>query len=217
MIFPLNILSSLEVGKRALQSHQAAMNTIGHNLANAATAGYSRQRAELAPVAPMNGVEVIAITRIRDRYLDFALLGELQTQGKLDAEQALLGRLEGIFNAAPGTGLAAVMDQFFNSLQDLSVNPTDQVLRVAVRDQGNQLVTTMQGLASRLASLKDDLSRQIQEKVTEANGLLTDIADLHREILASGGRPTPNDLFDRRDQLVTRLGQIIGLGASDRP
>ena len=217
MIISQNILGSFEVSKRALQSHQAAMNTVAHNLANAATPGYTRQRAELAPVAPMNGVEVAAIRRIRDRYLDFALLAEAQTQGKLAAQESLLGRLEGIFNAAPGTGLSAAMDQFFNGFQDLSVNPTDPVLRVAVRDQGQQLVATMQGLQGRIQQLKDDLTRQIQEKVTEANGLLSEIGELHRQILGSGGRPTPNDLLDRRDQLVTQLGQIIGVSASDRP
>ena len=99
------IYDSLEIGKRALIAHQAALNTIGHNLANAATPGYTRQRAELSPVLVQGGVEVSSIRRIRDRYLDFSLMTESQTLGQYQAQQGLLQRLQSIFNDPTTSGL----------------------------------------------------------------------------------------------------------------
>jgi flagellar hook-associated protein 1 FlgK len=210
------ILDNLEVGKRALIAQQAVLNTIGHNLANAATPGYSRQRAELVPVQPQGGVDVIAVQRIRDRYLDFSLMIESQALGQYQAQQGLLQRLQAVFNDPPGTGLTSMLDQFFQSFEDLSINPTDQAFRVTLRDRGDRLASTVRGLWSRVDQLKNDLTTQIQEKVTTANGLLTQIADLNRQVLGSGGGPPPNDLLDKRDHLVEQLNQIVGVSATDR-
>jgi len=210
------IFDDLEVGKRALLAQQAVLNTVGHNLANATTPGYTRQRTELASVLTQNGVEVTAIRRIRDRYLDFSLLAENQALGRYQAQQGLLLRLQAVFNDPPGTGLGSMLDGFFQGFADLSVNPADQALRVTMRDSGARLATTFRSLQSRIDQLKTDLTTQIQEKVTAANGLLGQIADLHRQILARGGGAPPNDLFDKRDQLVDQLNQIIGVTATDR-
>jgi flagellar hook-associated protein 1 FlgK len=210
------IFDDLEVGKRALLAQQAVLNTVGHNLANAATPGYTRQRTELASVLTQNGVEVTAVHRIRDRYLDFSLMTENQALGQYQAQQGILDRLQAIFNDPPGTGLGSMLDDFFQGFADLSVNPTDQALRVTLRDSGARLASSIRSVQSRIDRLKGDLGTQIQEKVTAANGLLGQIAELHRQILARSGGPPPNDLLDKRDQLVDQLNQIIGVSATDR-
>jgi flagellar hook-associated protein 1 FlgK len=215
-VFPSNILGSLQIARSALLSQQTALNTIGHNLANAATPGYTRQRTEFAPAAPQLGVDVQTIRRIKDRFLDFSLLTEQQGLGKAQSQAGMLQRLQAIFNDQPGAGLSSMLDQFFQTFQDLSVNPADQALRVATESQGERIAGTFQGLRARVDQLKGDLTTEIQNRVTDANSLLTQIADLHRQIIASRGGPPPNDLLDRRDQLVTQLAQIIGVSATDR-
>ncbi len=214
--FPSNILGSLQIARSALLSQQTALNTIGHNLANAATPGYTRQRTEFAPAAPQLGVDVQTIRRIKDRFLDFSLLTEQQGLGKAQSQAGMLQRLQAIFNDQPGAGLSSMFDQFFQTFQDLSVNPADQALRVAAESQGERIAGTFQGLRARVDQLKGDLTTEIQNRVTDANSLLTQIADLHRQIIASRGGPPPNDLLDRRDQLVTQLAQIIGVSVTDR-
>jgi flagellar hook-associated protein 1 FlgK len=216
-MFPTNILGSLQIGRRALVAHQIALTTVGHNLANAATPGYSRQRTELVPASPRGGVDVQEIRRIRDRFLDFALVAEQQSLGRSRARDGILQRLEAVFTDAPGTGLSAVMDQLFQSFQDLSMGPAELALRVAVKDRAELVAATFRGLRARLDQLKADLTAEIQQRVTEANALLGQIADLHRQIVAARGGPTPNDLLDRRDYLVAQLAQIVGVSAADRP
>jgi flagellar hook-associated protein 1 FlgK len=212
------ILDSFEVGKRALIAQQTVLNTVGHNLANAGTPGYTRQRVELVPARTRNGVEVQTIVRIRDRFLDFATLTESQNLGRDQARQGVLDRLEGIFNAPEGAGLGAALDQVFQAFEALSVSPTDQTVRVTLLDSAQRLASTFQGLQARIGQLKQDLNTQLHENVQTANGLLDQISELHRQIRAAinGGLP-PNDLFDKRDQLVAQINEIIGVSATDRP
>ena len=211
-----SIYDALEVGRRALVSQQAVLNTVGHNLANVATPGYTRQRALLVPVAPRNGVEVATIQRITDRYLDFSVMTESQTLSQYLAQQGLLERLQAVFNDPAGTGLGSMLDNLFQGFQSLSVSPTDQAIRATVKDSGDQIASAVRGMRARLDQLKSDLETQTQQKVTAANGLLTQIADLNRQIVASNGGPAPNDLLDKREQVVGQLNQIIGVTATDR-
>ena len=88
------IFDDFEVGKRALLAQQAVLNTVGHNMANAGTPGYSRQRADLVPVRTQNGVEVSAIRRIRDRFLDISLLTELCEKARGEAFEMMIEHAE---------------------------------------------------------------------------------------------------------------------------
>ena len=207
-----SISGAFEVARRALQAQQAVINTVGHNIGNAATPGYSRQRVELVPVDQGGGVDVATIRRVRDSLFDLQVVAEQQGLGRADADQRTVQRLEGILGDASGRGLASTLDQFFAALQDLSVRPEDQTARLAVKDQGEQLADTFQGLRFRIDQLSTDVTSEIQRDVTHANSLLNEIADVQRGITrAAGGPIPPNDLLDRRDQLVSELTNIIGV------
>jgi flagellar hook-associated protein 1 FlgK len=214
----VSLFSGLEIGRKALTAQQAVLDTVGHNLANVATPGYARQRAELVAVAPRDGVEVAQIVRLRDRFLDVQLVQEQGMLGHAQAQVGLLQRLESIFTEDPQAGLGAVLGRFFAAFQDLSVHPTDQALRVTVRDAGEQLAATFRDLRQRLDVLRADLLTEIQSRVGAANGLVAEIAELNRRIVAArGGGLEPSDLLDRRDLLVARLSEIVGVAASDNP
>lgn len=215
MYFPTSWLGSLDIGRRALVAHQIAIATAGQNLANAATAGYARQRAELAPIGPYRGVEVTTIRRVRDRFLDFALLTEQQELGRLQARQAFLDRLQAVVNDPPGTGLSDVLDQFFASLQELSVQPADQALRVTVRDRAERVAATFRGMRARLDQLRTDLDTEVRSRLAEANALIGEIAEANRQVIAARHGLPPNDLLDRRDRLIRRLAELVGVTVQD--
>jgi flagellar hook-associated protein 1 FlgK len=214
---PTSIFGSLQIGARALLAQQSVLNTIGHNLANATTPGYSRQQVEMVPTAPQAGVDVAGIRRLRDRFLDLSFLNENQALGRNQADAGTLARLETIFNDPADSGLSATLDQFYQSFQDLSASPTDQALRVTVVQAGSRLASTFQGMNARINQLRTDLTAEIQNRVGDANNLITQIADAQRQIVESQATGASNDLLDRRDQLVNQLSQIIGVSASDRP
>jgi flagellar hook-associated protein 1 FlgK len=216
IVYPANILGTLHLARRALASQQSALQTIGHNLANVATPGYTQQRTELVNMAIQNGVDVAAIQRLRDRFADAATLAEEQALGKSQAEAGVLQRLEGIVNDGSGAGLGAVLDQFFGTFQDLATAPADTAVRATVVDAGARVASTLTSMRARIVQIRDDLTSQIRSQVADVNSLLTQISDLHRQIANAQTGPTPNDLLDQRDRLVSQLNQIVGVSTSDR-
>jgi flagellar hook-associated protein 1 FlgK len=215
-IIPTSVFGSLDLARRALTAHQLGVQVAGHNLANATTPGYSRERTELVPQPDRRGVNVESITRIRDRFLDFALITEQQALGKHLAQQGLLQRIQAVVTDPPGEGLSAVLDQLFQGFQDLSTSPTNQAARFEVQDAGERLAQTFQVMRAHLDQIKSDLTLDIQERVLEANELITQIADLNRQIVPAQALGSPNDLLDRRDVLVSQLAEIAGVTQTDR-
>src|SRR5438067_5382673 len=216
MIYPTSILGSLRAAARSLQTHQAAVDTAGHNLANINTPGYTRERPDLVPSPDRGGVDVRTIQRLRDRFLDFSLFTEQGTLGTYQAQDGLLDRLQGVFNDPPGEGMSAQLNELFQRSQDLSVNPMDQGVRTTVKDAGNRVPQTLQLMRSRVDQVKADITTEINQKVSDANSYITQIADLNRQIGGSQRAAAPNDLLDRRDALVEQLSQVVGISVSDR-
>jgi flagellar hook-associated protein 1 FlgK len=216
MLYPVSLLGGLDLARRAVTAHQTAAQVAGHNLANAATPGYSRQRATLVAGANGGGVDVVSITRLRDRALDFSLLTEQQALGRNQGQESVLQRLQAVFNDPPGEGLGAILDELFQGFQQLSVNPTDQAVRFTVKDAGDRLAQTFQLTRGRVDQLKNDITAEIQQRVIDANRLVTQIADLNRQIVTARSTSSPNDLLDQRDTLVSQLTQIVGVNQTDR-
>ena len=217
------IFSSLEIAKRALLAHQLAQQVTGHNVSNVNTPGYTRQRAELTPISISSppftlgaGVDVAEVRRIRDRFIDYQLLGEQQSLGRNQAQETVLKRIEAVFNEPQaGGGLGTLLDQFFQGLHDLAIHPTENSVRVAAVEKGTSLALSFNQLRQRLDQVKSDLADQINLKLTDANSLLGEIAELNQKI-REAGQADPNDLMDQRDLLVNRLGELVGVTVLDR-
>ena len=217
------IFSSLEIAKRALLAHQLAQQVTGHNVSNVNTPGFTRQRAELTPISISSppftlgaGVDVAEVRRIRDRFIDYQLLGEQQSLGKNQAQETVLKQIEAVFNEPQAGGsLGTLLDQFFQSLHDLAIHPTENAVRVAAVEKGTSLALSFNQLRQRLDQVKADLADQINLKLTDANSLLGEIAELNQKI-REAGQADPNDLMDQRDLLVGKLGALVGVTVLDR-
>lgn len=217
---------ALLIGLSGLQSHQRAIEVTSHNIANATTPGYSRQRTDLAANTPeMNplgqlgrGVTVEAIKRIAN---DLIIERLRQSQG----EKARLGTLgdtleaaELIFNEPGETGLSSAINNLFAAFEDLSNNPESTALRSSVVAQLDTFTVTLNDIGERLQKLRDDLRGSLENEVVEVNRLTTQISDLNQQIrdLTLSGK-NPNDLLDRRDQLISQLSGHLDLRVRNIP
>lgn len=216
MIFPTSVFGGLDLARRALTAQQLGVQVAGHNVANATTPGYSRERVELVTQPDRRGVNVASVTRMRDRFLDFALLTEQQALGRSQSNEGLLQRIQTVINDPPDVGLSAVLDQLFQGFQRLSATPTDQAARFEVKDAGERLALTFQGMRRKLDQIKTDATTEINQRVAEANKLIVQIADLNRQIVPLFSTASPNDLLDQRDLLVSKLAEIAGVAQTDR-
>ncbi|NOU58033.1 flagellar hook-associated protein FlgK [Brevibacillus borstelensis] len=214
----------IEVSKRGLFAQQSALNTTGHNISNANTEGYTRQRANMqatmglpypgmfASIEPGllgTGVNVTSLQRIREEFLDVQFRTENKHYGYWEARRDGLQKIEVIMNEPSETGLQKVMDELWKSWQDLSQNPESLSSRAVVRQRAIALAETFSALTTSLNELQRDLDNVVQTKVLDINSMAKQISNLNQQIgdlVPHGYRP--NDLYDQRDLLLDKLSKM---------
>lgn len=216
----VNLSTALTLARNALAAQQAAIQTAGHNIANANTPGFTRQRADLASSLTLQspsigtlgtGVNVQGVSRLRDLLLDSQFRNANQALGQQQAEEAILSQVESLIGKASPGGLSTAMAAFFASFEDLANHPTDLGVRTVVRDKAVALASLFRHLTAGLDSLKADLNTQIQQVVGDVNRLAQQVADLNATIAAAeAGGGSANDLRDQRDKELDNLSKLVG-------
>lgn len=218
----MGLSTSLDSAMRALLAQQYAVDTTSHNIANATTPGYSRQRVKLAAVPgtssptsrsqPGGGVDFLGIERVRDTFVDFQIRGAMQSAGQSGARARSLQAAELTFQEPSDSGLHAVMDQFFNAWRDLATNPESSAARTNVVQTGQTFATTAQRLENGLQNLRTEADQRIQQNVNDINSLATRIATLNGQIqMLRATGDSAADLTDQRDQALDSLSKIVDI------
>ena len=217
----------LDIGVRALKAQRRALDVTGHNIANANTEGYSRQRAELTTTNPYTlpslkgktqagqvgtGVKVKEINRLRNLFLDKRFRQENSYLGEWEQRSTALSEVEMILGEPSDLGLRSAMDEFWNSLQELHNNPESAAVRSAVRQSAASMNDVFKNLNNQLEDFKWALDGKIQDKVNNINSYAQRIADLNEQIsqISSNG-DNPNDLMDKRDLLIDKLSTMVNV------
>lgn len=215
----------LQLASKALAVHQRAMETAGHNIANAYTEGYSRQvitnsasypvmlsQIETGFIQAGTGVKVSDITRAKDIFLDSQVRVQSWISGRWEMKRGVLSQIEDIFAEPSDRGLASSLSNFLNSWHDLVSNPESMAIRSAIREQGRALSNAFNQSYASLASLQSDANENIKMIVREINTYIEEIAGLNEQINeATAVGSTPNDLLDKRDLLVDKLAALIDI------
>ncbi len=212
-----------ELGRRSMQTQQAALQVAGHNIANAATPGYHRQRVEMTPSlvemtavgALGTGVRIETIRRVEDRFLELSLQRETPLLSRYAARAAVLGEAETAFGEPTEGGMQARLEGFYDAWDDLASSPEDHGARESVVRQASALADSIRSTRGKLDDRRRAISGEIRTVVDDANRLLRELEDVNRGILAAGARGAAlGDLADRRDVLVGTLGELIGAEAT---
>lgn len=219
----------LEIGYRGLVTHQAALDVTGHNISNASTTGYSRQTAVITSTDPFTypafnrsntvgqmgtGSQVSAVLRIRDELIDTQIWRDTSSLGYWESRGNLLGQLESVVNE-PDTdsgNIRTVVDAFWSAMEDFSKSPESMELRVPLLEASVTMVDFIRTDYTQFQLLRTDTNQRIINKVDELNQLAAEIAKLNDQIgkiTALGDNP--NDLFDKRDQLVEQVSKIVNI------
>ena len=210
-------MSLLNVGARALQANQVALQTTGHNIANVNTVGYSRQGAALQAVHGQNmgsgyigqGVDVQSILRSHSDLLT----RQATAASAVDASDAVrvdrLRQLQDVFSGG-ATGLGSAINDMLNAFSSVVSAPTDLTARNVVLTRIDETAKRMRGASERIEDIAGTVGEQVQGSVKNANALAQSIAALNGQISQARGNGQPaNDLLDQRDQLVRNLNQHI--------
>ena len=206
----------LGTGTSALLAFQRALGTVSHNVANASTPGYSRQRVELSARAPQlegghwmgQGVSATSLQRLADGLVFARQVDSSGELGRLGQLSSLAGRVDALVSD-PATGLTGHWSGFFNAADALATEPGSGVARNQLLASAEQLTARWRALDGQLAALDQDAGQRLHNTVADANRLALEIADLNRSI-HEGGRNVAPDLLDARALRVEQLAGLTG-------
>jgi len=213
----MSLTSILSVARTAMNYQQAVIQTAGHNIANAETEGFSRQRVDAMAAVPQRfpygsvgtGVAIDDIRRARDVLLDQSYRRESSGHGAASLRQELLASVEGVLGEPSDEGLSAAMDAFWSSWSELANQPTSQAARSVVQQRARNVATQLNGMDARLSELRAQTATRLDNALTELNGLAATVAELNGRIVAAEvGGASANDLRDQRDLAVDRLSRL---------
>ncbi|MCC6738586.1 MAG: flagellar hook-associated protein FlgK [Planctomycetia bacterium] len=219
----MSLFTNLNLGLTALTAQQAAVQTTGHNISNATTPGYARQRVDLAAIEGQRygnaflgrGVAIGSVRRVLDGSLEGRLRDSTSQLGAANTRSATFARLEALFNDVTGQGLSSALDSFFAAAETLAARPADAAARGSLIEEGAALADAFRQIATNIVADRDSLNQQVRSGVEEVNRLASEIARLNRDIVASeGGGASPNaanDLRDRRGALLRELAQKVAI------
>jgi flagellar hook-associated protein 1 FlgK len=230
----VSTFTGLQTALRGILAHQRAIDTTGHNVANANTEGYSRQTAEMSTTLALptpgrnlqggmigigTGVEVVAYSRIRDSFLDVQYRAQSMQLGYNQSSAKSLDQVE-LALAEPGdTGLQSQLDKFWSAWSDVANSPDGIASRQALLDQADGLADTFRQIDAQLTTVAGQASAEyaaITGPQGEVLQLANEIAGLNNAIgqfVAMGD--TPNDLLDRRDLLLDKLSALSQVSTTD--
>lgn len=221
----------LEIGKRGIFAQQGALRVTGHNIANANTEGYSRQRAEMVatPAIPYpsatndrqagqlgTGVTVSSLERLRERFLDVQFRNEYKKVGYYEKKTDTLEKVEVLLNEPSDKGFRYIMDQFWNSWQTVSSTPKNQGAREALRQNAVSMTENFTFIHNSLTKMKTNLNEEVKVTAQEIDSYARQIAGLNKligEVVPHGYQP--NDLYDQRDVLIDKLSKIADISVTE--
>jgi flagellar hook-associated protein 1 FlgK len=215
----------LNTALSGLRTSQEMLDIASHNIANASTPGYSRQRATIVAAPPFSypafnrsglpgqlgtGVMVASVDRIRDTYLDQQIYAQVALDGYWTARADTLATTEASFPEPSGSGMGSQLSAFWSAWEDLAANPSSSATRTEVLTQAASLAARFNRDAGQLSTQVSGVDAQVRGAIGDINDLASRIASLNKQIqgvVASGDHA--NDLEDQRDQLVEQLNNLV--------
>jgi flagellar hook-associated protein 1 FlgK len=217
--------SSLNTAYSGLSAQRRVLDITAHNVANAATPGYHRQRADLISLGkqPVSGVfsgtsqtygvDIAGISRSYDGMLAARAMREGATKSATDLTNTTMSTIEGIFPEPTDLGLAHQLDVFWASWTDVANDPGSAAARTQLLENAATLTDSLHRTSADLQNVADAAVARMNVVAAEVNGLSSQIAELNRAINAT---PEGNlDMLDQRDQLMARMSQLTGATSTE--
>lgn len=211
--------SSLYLGLTGLQAQQAALNVVGHNIANVNTPGYTRQRAEFSSNQSMvqgqihfgTGVSLTSVQGIRDRFLDLQIYRETAKQNGASERFQTIDALSASLVDSGSTGIATQVQAFFQGFQELSSQPESSALRTNLLSKAQSMIASLKSRYQLLDDQRNTADRAVASLVGEVNTLTDQIAQLNQRVISEAGLGTDNDARDQRKALTDKLAALVGI------
>ena len=216
--------SGLNTMVRGISGNQLSLDTVGHNITNASTSGYSRQSVNLAATRAQatsslygdvlvgSGVDSTSITRARNTYADKQFWSETATQNYYKTKQTNYDKVEAVFDDSDNTGIQNTLKEFYSSWSSLSTSASTSSNRVSVISKAQSFVDSVKTAAKQLQNQITSNYDELSSDVTKINNITSQITQLNQNIMTTEANgASANDLRDQRDNLVDDLSKYTNL------
>jgi len=213
-----SLFGSMSIATGSLLTEQAAIGVTANNVSNINSPGYSRQRPDIQEGAAYfngsqmigTGVDLAGITSVRDNVLELRIQDEMQQQGSLQAQVDSLSDVDLQFSTE-NANIGDALNSFFDSLSNLSPDPSNSSLRQSVLVSAQDLVNQFQSTSNMLTQRQFNLDLQVQQAVGQVNQITAQVADLNQKIATSGmPQDQLGEYVDQRNVLLQNLSSLIG-------
>lgn len=216
----MSINKLLDVAGRSLLTYQKALNVTSHNISNSNNPNYSKQRVTFNSIPSEysygfgigSGVELGNVLRIRDRLTDKQIVQYNQDYNYNKEFSETIGQIEQLYSEPSELGLSNLLNNFFNSWDELASDPESTPLRNEVINAAQKVSTKMSNVYEGYQTVKNDVKSEAKETVNTINVLIDDIYNLNKEIYSATavGR-TANDLLDKRAAKISELSEYVNI------
>ncbi|MBQ6910449.1 MAG: flagellar hook-associated protein FlgK, partial [Synergistaceae bacterium] len=217
----MSTFAGIEMGKRALNAFRLGMDTVGHNVSNMNTEGYSRQRVNYATVTPQDipntgqlgqGVTVNEIKRIRDDFLDLQYRTNQADLGYWEKINDLYDAIQNYIAEPDSEGVRTALDTFYSAVQSVQQTPESSAARRSLVESAQSLSNALDVVVNGFESYAKAVNADVASAVDEANSILHEIAALNKVIYqAEATNQNANDYLDQRDLLIDKLSSMIDM------
>jgi len=217
----MSLFEGLNIATRGLAAAQMGINTSGQNVVNANVEGYSRKRIEQSSDWRRDGaygqmgfgVEVYAVNRIRNQFIDRLVVEESTRYGYYSMKDAAFQRIESIFYEPSEHALNQLMNNFWNGWSDLANNPDKAGARETLRSTAETMVGQFHYLTTQLRSYKNTINDEIEARVNRINEITKSIDRCNRVVtgMEAALNHNANDTRDQRDLLLEELAKLINI------
>jgi flagellar hook-associated protein 1 FlgK len=218
----MSLYGTIQIASSSLQASQLGLQVVGENVANANTPGYSRAvlvqtpspTEQLGGVLVGLGVQVTGVQQQVDQYLNQRLRNATSDQVSAQTQVTTYQELQSAIGSLGSSNLTTSLTAFFNSIQNVVNQPEDTSVRKMAVLNGQALAQNFNTLSSQVSQMRSDADSRLQGDVTQANGLIQQIASLNVQISQiQGGNDanSANGLSDQRNQLLDQLSKLVNI------
>ena len=215
----------LGVSVSGLIAAQRNLSTTGHNIANANTEGYSRQKVDMVTRTPQprangaigQGVIVNNVARVYSDFVTAEVWENSSLNSSLQTNHNYTSQVDNLLSD-PNAGLAPALQSFFAAVNGVADDPASASTRQVLLSEGKSLAQRFDYLDTRINSLRKSVNKDTHNVVGELNEIAQAIADLNNTIVKAReiGGGTPSDLLDQRDKLIGQLSTLVTVRTTEQ-
>jgi flagellar hook-associated protein 1 FlgK len=220
----MSTFSGLNTAYTALVAARQGLDVVGQNIANASTAGYTRQRVNtsaigsVAQVGPLTakfsvgqGVSVDGIARLGNTFLDARARTASAASGYWDARSSAMATLEGTLQEPGANGISTSLQKFWAAWSDMGNNAGKPAPAAVLLSQANALAAQVATGYQQIDAQWSSVRQEAEGNVTALNDAGKQIADLNARIRTTVASGAPaNEMIDRRNVLAETVAKLAG-------